>query len=60
MTFTVFQSWGVNRCEDFGEIVFNLVETGMFSKTEEDSRPTLPDVTILMRHSNNRSFQNER
>ena len=38
MTFTVLQSWGVNRCEDFGEIVFNLVETGMFSKTEEDSR----------------------
>jgi uncharacterized repeat protein (TIGR04138 family) len=34
----VFESWGVFKCEDFGEIVFNLVEAGLLSKTERDSR----------------------
>jgi uncharacterized repeat protein (TIGR04138 family) len=34
----VFEEWGVRRCEDFGEIVFNMVEIGLLGKTEEDSR----------------------
>jgi len=34
----VFAEWGINRCEDFGEIVFNMVEIGLLGKTEEDSR----------------------
>ena len=34
----VFDSWGVHRSEDFGEIVFNMVETEILGKTEEDSR----------------------
>ena len=38
MTLTVFEEWGVRRCEDFGELVFNLVEHGLLSKTENDSR----------------------
>jgi uncharacterized repeat protein (TIGR04138 family) len=38
MTKTVFTHWGVNRCEDFGEIVFNLVENGVLGKTEQDRR----------------------
>ena len=38
MTITVFEEWGIHRCEDFGEIVFNLVEQGLLSKTKEDSR----------------------
>ena len=38
MTEMVFAEWGVNRCEDFGEIVFNMVEIGLLGKTEEDSR----------------------
>jgi len=32
------EEWGVKRCEDFGEIVFALVEGGALSKTETDSR----------------------
>jgi uncharacterized repeat protein (TIGR04138 family) len=28
----------VKICEDFGEIVFNMVESGMLAKTEKDSR----------------------
>lgn len=38
MAITVFEEWGVRRCEDFGEIVFNMVEQGLLSKTKEDSR----------------------
>jgi uncharacterized repeat protein (TIGR04138 family) len=32
----VLESWGVRRTEDFGEIVFRLVEAGFLSKTEDD------------------------
>lgn len=38
MTKMVFEEWGIKRCEDFGEIVFNLVEIGLLGKTEKDSR----------------------
>jgi len=34
----VFSCWGVTRCEDFGEIVFNLVDGQLLGKTEEDRR----------------------
>jgi uncharacterized repeat protein (TIGR04138 family) len=32
------RSWGVTRCEDFGEIVFTLIESGVFGKTPEDRK----------------------
>jgi len=38
MAFTVLDRWGVRKCEDFGEIVFNLVEYGVLGKTEQDRR----------------------
>jgi uncharacterized repeat protein (TIGR04138 family) len=38
MSKTVLQHWGVKQCEDFGDIVFNMVETGLLGKTEQDSR----------------------
>ena len=38
MATTVLAEWGVHRCEDFGEIVFNMVEIGLLAKTEKDSR----------------------
>ena len=37
MTATVFEEWGVCKCRDFGKIVFNMVETGLLAKTEQDS-----------------------
>ncbi len=37
MTRKVFEQWGINRSRDFGEIVFNLVESGLMGKTESDS-----------------------
>ena len=36
MTATVFEEWGVHNCRDFGNIVFNMVETGLLAKTEQD------------------------
>ena len=36
MAKTVLNSWGVKRCRDFGDIVFNLIEYKVFSKTEAD------------------------
>lgn len=38
MTTTVLEEWGVRRCEDFGELVFNMVESGLLAKTDKDSR----------------------
>ncbi len=38
MTKTVLNGWGISCTEDIGEIVFNMVETGLLGKTEEDSR----------------------
>ena len=37
MVMTVFDSWGIHSCEDIGNMVFNLIEAGIFGKTEEDS-----------------------
>ena len=38
MVMTVFEEWGVHNCRDFGEIVFNMVETSLLAKTEKDTR----------------------
>jgi uncharacterized repeat protein (TIGR04138 family) len=43
MTKTVLQGWGITRTEDVGEIVFNMVETGLLGKTDEDSRADFAD-----------------
>ncbi len=37
MALTVFSYWGVERCEDIGHMVFNLIGAGIFGKTEQDS-----------------------
>lgn len=38
MTLTVFHEWGVTRGEDFGEMVYNLIDQGVFSKHDTDTR----------------------
>lgn len=43
MALTVLSEWGIRRSEDFGEIVFNMVEHGILSKTENDSRKDFQD-----------------
>jgi uncharacterized repeat protein (TIGR04138 family) len=38
MAITVLDEWAVRNSQDFGEIVFNMVESGLLAKTEKDSR----------------------
>jgi len=44
MVRTVFSHWGISRTEDFGNIVFNMVNKKILSKTEEDSLQDFKDV----------------
>ncbi|MEX2218121.1 MAG: Minf_1886 family protein [Phycisphaerales bacterium] len=34
---TVLARWGVNRTEDFGRIVFAMIDAGLLRRSEEDS-----------------------
>ncbi|MFH2138566.1 MAG: Minf_1886 family protein [Candidatus Omnitrophota bacterium] len=34
---TVFEHWGISTTEDFGNIVFNLIEERLLGKTDNDS-----------------------
>lgn len=42
MAYLVLVSWGLRQCADVGHIVFNLVDYGVFGKTDND---TLDDFT---------------
>jgi uncharacterized repeat protein (TIGR04138 family) len=37
LVITVFDSWGIRSTEDVGHMVFNLINAGIFGKTDEDS-----------------------
>jgi uncharacterized repeat protein (TIGR04138 family) len=47
MARTVFRLWGINRTADFGEIVFNLINANLMSKTDQDDRGDFEDVFDL-------------
>ena len=36
MARVVFHQWGIHRTDDFGEIVFTLIDAGLMSRTSED------------------------
>ncbi len=38
LTHTLLTQWGVSTCEDFGNIVFNLVDYELLGKTQDDSQ----------------------
>ena len=38
MALLVLEEWGIRRCEDFGEIVFNLIDAQVLKKTGHDRR----------------------
>ncbi len=44
MAYFILQSWGITCCEDFGEMVFNLIEFGVFSKNDEDSKEDFASI----------------
>ncbi|MEO5804152.1 MAG: Minf_1886 family protein [Verrucomicrobiota bacterium] len=43
MTLTVLEEWGIRSCEDFGEMVFNMVTNNLLAKTDKDSRDDFKD-----------------
>jgi uncharacterized repeat protein (TIGR04138 family) len=47
MARVVFKMWGIRNTGDFGEIVFNLVEANLMSKTDQDNRQDFQDVYDL-------------
>ena len=44
MARSVLEHWGITKTEDFGEIVFNLVDAKLLGKTEEDSKEDFKNV----------------
>src|SRR3569623_1578631 len=36
MTITVLEEWGINSCEDFGHMVFLMIENNFLRKTDQD------------------------
>ena len=44
MAMIVFGQWGIANSRDFGEIVFNLVDSGLMGKTETDSLDDFKDL----------------
>ena len=37
MVVTVLAYWGIHKCEDVGQMVFNLIEEGIFGKSDHDT-----------------------
>jgi uncharacterized repeat protein (TIGR04138 family) len=54
----VLRLWGIRNTSDFGEIVFNLVEEGLMSKSDNDNRADFRDVFDLD-HDLERGFRIE-
>jgi len=44
LAMTVLTSWGVHKCGDFGDMVFNLIEYNVFSKTDQDKREDFAEI----------------
>ena len=47
MAKSVLRHWGIHKTEDFGHIVFNLIEKKIFFKTENDSIDDFKGSMIL-------------
>lgn len=41
---TVFRMWGINKTKDIGNIVFNLIEAGLMSRTDQDNLDDFDNV----------------
>jgi uncharacterized repeat protein (TIGR04138 family) len=47
MARTVFRMWGIERTDDFGNIVFNLISAGFMSRSDGDRLDDFHDVYDL-------------
>ena len=48
LALTVLNSWNIRRTEDFGKIVFAMIEAGLLRKTEQDSIADFQNVYDFM------------
>ena len=51
MAAKVLEFWGIRSASDFGNIVYNLIEVGIFGKQKGDSREQfdeLPDLRLIL------------
>lgn len=44
MAWTVLDDWGIHACSDWGEVVFNLIDQQVLTKTPTDSREDFREV----------------
>ena len=44
LAYRVLSHWGINQTQDFGNIVFNMVEKKLLSKSDEDSLADFNDL----------------
>ena len=44
MSATLLDEWGVKTCSDIGDIVFNLIDEGMFGRQDADSKEDFKEV----------------
>jgi uncharacterized repeat protein (TIGR04138 family) len=44
MTYHVLTQWGITRCGDFGEMVYQLIGHGVFSKTDADRKEDFAEL----------------
>ena len=47
MVLEVFAYWGVKKTDDFGEIVFNLIEGDLLTKRDTDSKEDFKGVFVF-------------
>ena len=47
MARVVFHLWGIDRTDDVGEIVFNLIDANLLSKTDRDQRSDFHNLLDL-------------
>ena len=44
LSYPLLQSWGLRRSIDVGNIVFNIIETGLFGRSEDDRLEDFAEV----------------
>lgn len=44
MSATLLDCWGLHQCSDIGEIVFNLIDEGVFGKQESDNKKDFAEL----------------
>lgn len=44
MSYQLLQNWGLRKTDDVGNIVFNIIATGLFGRSEEDDLAAFSNV----------------